>query len=171
MRLLRLVPIALLASAAIAACSSAAGPGWTYAPAPAATPVPSTAASASAPASAAPSAAPSGPAASGPAGSPGASAPAGETVTVVATTAAKFDTPTLTTAADKPFTLVFDNQDPSAPHNVVIVNPDGSKVSMGDTAFFTGPAQRTYQVPALAAGDYKFHCEVHPNMTGVLTVK
>jgi plastocyanin len=122
------------------------------------------------------SAAASAPAASGsPAtsGAPGGSAPAGgETVTVVATSATRFDTPDLTVAANKPFTLVFDNQDPTVPHNVVIVKPDGSKVSMGDTSFFTGPQKRTYQVPALGAGAYPFHCEVHPTtMKGTLTVK
>jgi plastocyanin len=59
-------------------------------------------------------------------------------------------------------------------HNLVIKNPDGSKVQMtGDsTAFFAGPGKRTYQVPGLAAGDYAFMCEVHPTtMKGVLTVK
>ena len=34
-----------------------------------------------------------------------------------------------------------------------------------------GPAQTTYNVPALAAGVYKFACKWHPNMTGDLTVK
>jgi plastocyanin len=68
---------------------------------------------------------------------------------------------------------VFDNQDDQAPHNVVLQNADGSKVAVeGDTAFFTGPGTRQYNVPALAAGDYPFVCEVHPTtMKGTLTVK
>jgi plastocyanin len=161
MRLHRLLAAGLLLTFALAGCGSGRGAGWTYAPAPSATPLPSGAASGS-------------PAASGPAASasPGASAPAGATVTVVATTALRFDTPTLEVPANEPFTLVFDNQDATQPHNVVIHNPDGSKVAMGDTAFFTGPETRTYQVPALAAGQYPFNCEVHPTaMTGTLTVR
>jgi plastocyanin len=68
---------------------------------------------------------------------------------------------------------VFDNQDDQAPHNVVLQNADGSKVAVeGDTAFFTGPGTRQYNVPALAAGGYPFVCEVHPTtMKGTLTVK
>ena len=33
----------------------------------------------------------------------------------------------------------------------------------------TGPAEANYVVSALDAGDYKFQCSVHPNMTGTLT--
>jgi plastocyanin len=166
--------LAIVSTFALAACQSGQGPAWTYAPAPSATPAasgsPSASAGASAAASASPSASPSGSVASG---SPAASGAAtGATVTVIATSPAQFDTPNLSAPANKAFSLVFDNQDPTSPHNVVIVNPDGSKVSMGDTSFFTGPAKRTYQVPALAAGAYPFHCEVHPTtMKGTLTVK
>jgi len=166
--------LALVSVFALAACQSGQGAVWTYAPAPSATPGASVAASASAAASAGASA----PASAAPSGSvaPGSPAPSGTvtgaTVTIVATSPAGFDTPNVTAPANKPFTVVFDNQDASVPHNVVILNPDGSKVSMGDTSFFTGPAKRTYQVPALAAGAYAFHCEVHPNtMKGTLTVK
>ena len=35
----------------------------------------------------------------------------------------------------------------------------------------TGPETATYQVGALASGSYFFHCDVHPTMTGTLTVK
>ncbi|MDQ6793995.1 MAG: cupredoxin domain-containing protein [Chloroflexota bacterium] len=162
--------LALASIFALAACQSGGSAAWTYAPAPSATPGPSASAAASGGASAPASAAPSGSVAPGSAAPSG--AVSGATVTVVATSPAKFDTPDLTAPANKPFTLVFNNQDASSPHNVVIVNPDGSKVSMGDTAFFTGPAKRMYQVPALAPGAYPFHCEVHPNtMKGTLTVK
>ena len=39
----------------------------------------------------------------------------------------------------------------------------------GDTV--NGPGQITYNVPALAAGAYKFSCKWHPNMVGDLTVQ
>jgi plastocyanin len=87
---------------------------------------------------------------------------------------AGFDPKTLETAADKAFTLVFDNQDSTAPHNLVLKKPDGTKVAVSgdDPAFFTGPGKRTFQVPALPAGDYPYICEVHTTtMMGTLTVK
>jgi plastocyanin len=157
-------------------------PGWTYAPAPSVTPPPSTTASGSPAASgAAQSGSPTASGSAAPSGSaPQSGAPqtsggpiaSGSTVTIVASNAQAFDTPQVDAPANQPWTLVFDNKDPSQPHNVVILKPDGSKVDMGDTAFFQGPATRTYQVPALAAGQYPFHCEVHPTtMKGTVTLK
>jgi plastocyanin len=70
--------------------------------------------------------------------------------------------------------MTFDNQDTTtSPHNWALKDPSGNKVQLGgDTSFFSGPAKREYQVPALAAGEYSYLCEVHPAvMTGKLTVK
>jgi len=74
--------------------------------------------------------------------------------------------------ANADFQITFDNQDNQAPHNLV-VQKDGANVPMtGDTAPFQGPAQKTYTVSALAAGDYTFVCQVHPStMKGTLSVK
>ena len=67
--------------------------------------------------------------------------------------------------------MTFDNQDTGVPHNWVLTKLDGSKVDLGDNPFFNGVAQKIYQVPALAAGQYPFMCEVHPTtMKGILTV-
>jgi plastocyanin len=175
------LPLTVLA---LAACAASAPPGWTYAPAsasPAASggasgsPGASSSAAPSAQSSAAPSAAASAPAGASPSAGASGGASAGLTITApVGASTSGFDPTTLDAVAKTPFTLVFDNQDTGVMHNLVIKNPDGSKVQMtGDsTAFFAGPGKRTYQVPGLAAGDYAFMCEVHPTtMKGVLTVK
>jgi plastocyanin len=86
-----------------------------------------------------------------------------------------FQPNTLDTVSGKPFTLIFDNQDNTAPHNLILEKPDASAniaVTGDSTAFFTGPGKRTYQVPALDPGTYPFLCQVHANtMKGTLTVK
>ena len=106
----------------------------------------------SAPASAAPSA--------------GASALAGSALTVVAKDIA-FQQTTLTAPADTAFQIDFDNQD-SAPHNIAIKDASGAQKFKGDIVTGT---KVTYNVAALPAGAYTFWCEVHPNMTGTLTVQ
>ncbi|MDP9482699.1 MAG: cupredoxin domain-containing protein [Chloroflexota bacterium] len=112
-------------------------------------------------------------------GGGGASPSIDPTAPVVTVTAADgaatsgFEPDALETPADTAFTLEFDNQDTTtSPHNVVIKDPAGTDVSIGDTAFFNGPEKRSYSVPALAAGEYSFLCAVHPTtMTGTLTAK
>jgi mono/diheme cytochrome c family protein/plastocyanin len=109
-------------------------------------------------------------------GAPAASIdPNAPTVTVTAPVGAAttgFDPTTLQAKANTAFTLVFDNQDNQAPHNVVIEDATKAVVPMGDTSFFTGPAKRSYAVPALKPGTYTFLCQVHPSvMKGTLEVK
>lgn len=175
MRRLSFVAVALFAVVATA-CASGGTAGWTYAPAPSATPVPSGEPSGSAPASAPAST----PASAAPSGSPsGSTSPSGEpsgtVVTVTAPTGAAvtgFEPKELTGPANTPFKLEFDNQDATAPHNFVLNDPSGQPVNIGDTSIFTGPEKRTYDVPALAPGAYPFLCQVHPTtMTGTLTIQ
>ncbi|MEA2546128.1 MAG: Cupredoxin-like domain [Chloroflexota bacterium] len=146
--------------------------GWSdpnYKPAPGATPYPDcylNALTGGAGASSAP----------GASGAPAASIdPNAPTVTLTAPVGAAttgFDPTTLTAKANTPFTLVFDNQDTQAPHNVVISDPSGAAVPTGDTTFFQGPKKVSYAVPALKAGTYTFLCQVHPTvMKGTLEVK
>jgi plastocyanin len=79
----------------------------------------------------------------------------------------KFQDTAVTVAAGKPLTIVFENQD-GAPHNVDIKDASGAEVFKGDVVSSTTV---TYQVPALAAGTYSFLCDVHPDMTGTITVQ
>jgi plastocyanin len=86
-----------------------------------------------------------------------------------------FDTNCLAAPANQAFTIAFSNQDPGIQHNVHIEtadpqqNPSATSLFMGDLV--TGPDTTTYQVPALAAGAYFFHCDVHPlQMRGTFIV-
>jgi plastocyanin len=98
--------------------------------------------------------------------SAGASAPADSGLAIAAKDIA-FDKTTLTTKADTAFQIDFDNQD-SAPHNIAIKDASGAQKFKGDIVTGT---KVTYNVAALPAGAYTFWCEVHPTMTGTLTVQ
>ncbi len=177
MRRLPALLLTIFAVAALAACSSGAAPGWTFAPAPSATAAASGLASGAASGSPASSEAASVAPSFGPSESAVESGGTGAGLTVKAPVGAAtggFDPTTLETAANTPFSLTFDNEDNTAPHNLALFQPDGTtKVAVqGDTAFFTGPGSRVYQVPALPSGLYTYKCEVHPTtMHGTLTVK
>ncbi|MDO8483598.1 MAG: cupredoxin domain-containing protein [Candidatus Limnocylindrales bacterium] len=97
------------------------------------------------------------------------SAPAGEAVTIAAKDV-KFSQSELRVPADKAFDLVFDNQE-GVTHNVAIYTDSSAstKVSVGE--IFSGPAQKTQSVPALAAGTYFFRCDVHPDMKGAIVAE
>ena len=71
--------------------------------------------------------------------------------------------------AGKAFTILFDNQDASVPHDVYIKDGSGTQVFAG--SIVTGPGTTTYDVPSLAAGSYTFFCSIHSNMTGTLVVQ
>jgi plastocyanin/mono/diheme cytochrome c family protein len=82
-----------------------------------------------------------------------------------------FDPTTLSAPAGQPFTIDFDNQDAGVQHDVAIFEGSDATAPVafrGDLV--TGVASVTYNVPALPAGSYFFHCDVHPTMTGTLTV-
>src|SRR6476620_4213697 len=61
-----------------------------------------------------------------------------------------FNVKTISASADKPFQIAFDNKDAGTPHDVDILDSTGAKAF--DGAVVTGPAQKTYDVPALKAG-------------------
>ena len=145
---------------AVAACSSEQ-PGWTYAPPPSETPIPSGPAGSEAPEASMPAS----PGTSAGAESPAASAPAasgGAAVVKVSALNIQFEQSTLDVPADTAFTLEFANNDPAVPHDVDI--RDSAGTSVFKTEIFPGPETRTFDAPALAAGAYQFVCTVHPTM-------
>ena len=172
----RTAPVGLMAAGSllalvVTACSGAYGggaPAYSYAAptSPAGSPAMSMSPSASEPAgSAAPVASVPASAASSAAGGPPA---IGATLHLSARNI-QFDTDQLEAPAGQAFVLEFDNNDPGVPHNVEIKGANGASVFKGQ--IITGPAKAPYQVPALAAGTYMFLCDVHPTMTGTVTVQ
>jgi plastocyanin len=118
------------------------------------------------PRSAAGGAAGGSPAPSGSGGPAGSGGPGGLAITAEGV---KFNVSALTAPADKPFTVTLDNKDQGTPHDFDITDGSGAKVFDGKD--FPGPAVKTYDVPALKAGTYKFFCSIHPSlMNGELTV-
>jgi plastocyanin len=101
-----------------------------------------------------------------PAGAGGAQEPLSE-VTIIAQGLA-FDISELSFPADTPVVIRLDNQD-EVPHNVAIyVSQGGDPLFQGELV--TGPTQAEYDVPPMAPGEYYFQCDVHPTMSGTVTV-
>jgi cytochrome c oxidase subunit 2 len=86
-----------------------------------------------------------------------------------ATNSLAFDQATLEGSANVPLTILFENRDPAAPHNVAIKNATPEGDFIGQPIAQPG-ATETYTTPPLQPGDYEFFCSVHPNMTGTLQV-
>ncbi|CAN5583839.1 hypothetical protein BH23CHL7_BH23CHL7_16200 [soil metagenome] len=98
-------------------------------------------------------------------GNPPAATPAGTPATTVEIAADNlaFDRDVLTVPAGAPFAIHFENRE-ALLHNVSI--HDSAPLFTGE--IFGGPAERTYQVPALLAGEYSFLCDLHPDMQGTI---
>lgn len=77
-----------------------------------------------------------------------------------------FDAATLTVPAGRPFTLLYVNRTPM-PHNVAIYTDSsaGQKHFVGEVI---GEGSITYEVSAMAAGEYFFRCDLHPEMAGTV---
>lgn len=84
-----------------------------------------------------------------------------------------FDTKKLTVPVDEAFTIEFDNEEAGVQHNVVIFDgKDADAPTLFEGEIIIGPKTTPYSVDALPAGDYFFHCEVHPTtMVGEVIAK
>lgn len=82
-----------------------------------------------------------------------------------------FDQATIAIPANTPVTLTFQNNQAGVPHDVAVADPatPGSWLFDGDT--ITGVATIEYQLPPFAAGEYAYHCTIHPPMVGTLLVR
>jgi plastocyanin len=82
----------------------------------------------------------------------------------------EFDTNEIDLPPGTASTIAFDNKDAGVQHNIAIYADDslGELLFKGDLV--TGPATATYDVPAIPAGTYFFHCDVHPTMNGSVVV-
>jgi plastocyanin len=109
-----------------------------------------------------------------PAGPPEACGEDNQIVLDIVAVGTAFDPTCLVAPAGEPFTINFDNRDPATvgQHNIAIAVDEASvtedPIFKGDLV--TGPDTIEYQVPAMDEGDYFFHCDVHPQMTGALAV-
>lgn len=80
----------------------------------------------------------------------------------------EFDLDALAVSAGEAFTIQFDNND-SAPHNITIFMDDAHTEAHFRGDVINGGESIVYEVPALDAGEYYFHCDVHPDMNGNVT--
>jgi plastocyanin len=80
-----------------------------------------------------------------------------------------FDRTSLHLPAGVVVALVLDNRDPGILHNVAVYPDSGGQPAFrGDT--FVGIETRTFLLGPLAPGPYRFACDVHPTMSGTLSV-
>lgn len=80
----------------------------------------------------------------------------------------EFDASTIEAPAGETWTITFTNND-SAPHNIAIYTEEGGdSIVVGDV--INGGETVEVEVPALDAGEYYFHCDVHPDMNGTVVV-
>ena len=93
----------------------------------------------------------------------------GEAVTVTAQNVA-FGTDTIELPADTESTITFDNEDAGVQHNIAIFTDDSLSENLFRGDVITGSDTIDYPIPPLEAGEYYFHCDVHPDMNGTVVV-
>jgi plastocyanin len=94
----------------------------------------------------------------------------GDATTTVTAANVEFDTATIELPADEPSTIHFVNDDAGVPHNIGIYEDDTVVAELFQGEQITGPDEIDYAIDPLAAGDYYFQCDVHPDMNGTVAV-
>lgn len=101
----------------------------------------------------------------------GGSAPAGNPGEVkIAAKDIKFDKSEIGLPAGTEAKIVFHNADTGVPHNVAFYETEAATEPISKGKIITGDATETYTFTTPAAGEYFFHCDVHPAMKGVFKV-
>lgn len=102
-------------------------------------------------------------------------APAGGATTAIVASGVQFDIDTINLAANEDVQLEFQNNDAGTVHNVAIYENEkdaqAQENAIFDGAEITGPTSTIYEFTAPAAGEYYFHCDVHPGMNGTVVVE
>jgi hypothetical protein len=88
-----------------------------------------------------------------------------------ASTATHFDQGRIVIPADTPVTLTFQNDQAGVPHDVAIASEADPGTWLFNGEDITGVATIEYQLPPFAAGEYTFHCTIHPPMVGTVLVR
>lgn len=73
----------------------------------------------------------------------------------------------ITLPSGTPLRIILDNADSGVPHNLAVTK-DGAEIAKGP--IISGPGRAETRFGPLTAGSYAFACDVHPNMTGTLTI-
>jgi plastocyanin len=94
----------------------------------------------------------------------------GAATTTVTAANVEFDTATIDLPADQPTTIHFVNDDAGVPHNIGIYEDDTVVAELFQGEQITGPDEIDYAIDPLAAGNYYFQCDVHPDMNGSVVV-
>jgi len=95
--------------------------------------------------------------------------PAAPAAGTVSAEAVQFNTGEIALTAGEEEEITFDNAD-TVEHNIAIYEEEGGEeLFVGD--IIPGGQETTYTVPALDPGEYYFQCDVHPAMSGTVTVE
>jgi cytochrome c oxidase subunit II len=100
----------------------------------------------------------------------GSCTPTGSSITLTAQHIT-WDKSCIAAVAGQPIRVTIINKDAGIAHNFAIWVSSALKKRLFQTGNLSGPATKTYTVPALPAGKYYFQCDVHgPAMSGTLII-